>query len=306
MEGIYVKYVNQKENRVGLWTLSPSRRDDDGTDVDPSPLAVPGEMRSLCSVAHRGDVTDLLYLKNDLILAASSTGNVTLYKHHQRSETLSVQISYERLHRCPRRRSPCTGLAHRDGEVVTVGEDGRINLLDIGQQAVVRCLDEADSCAINAVAYTRQNEIAATNSTGQLRTWDLRQPGDGATRNLHMTGERLPLNCIDRHPTQPHVIATGGQHGMLYVWDLRQERSPTLLSAHSSDIWEVKFHPTHPDNLFTCSEDGSTWHWDASFVKAALQAGKNFRRFLKSSRWLTIYSWNSSGFNCISVKEILQ
>ena len=29
-------------------------------------------------------------------------------------------------------------------------------------------------------------------------------------------------------------------------------------------MWEVKFHPSHPDNLFTCSDDGSVWHWDAS------------------------------------------
>ena len=31
-------------------------------------------------------------------------------------------------------------------------------------------------------------------------------------------------------------------------------------------VWEVKFHPTSPDHLFSCSEDGSIWHWDASSV----------------------------------------
>uniref|UniRef100_A0A9L0R1P8 Nucleoporin 43 n=1 Tax=Equus caballus TaxID=9796 RepID=A0A9L0R1P8_HORSE len=30
------------------------------------------------------------------------------------------------------------------------------------------------------------------------------------------------------------------------------------------DLWEVHFHPSNPDHLFTCSEDGSLWHWDAS------------------------------------------
>lgn len=29
-------------------------------------------------------------------------------------------------------------------------------------------------------------------------------------------------------------------------------------------VWEVHFHPSNPDHLFTCSEDGSLWHWDAS------------------------------------------
>lgn len=31
-----------------------------------------------------------------------------------------------------------------------------------------------------------------------------------------------------------------------------------------SVVWEVHFHPSKPDHLFTCSEDGSLWHWDAS------------------------------------------
>lgn len=33
-------------------------------------------------------------------------------------------------------------------------------------------------------------------------------------------------------------------------------------------VWELKFHPTCPDHLFTCSEDGCVWHWDGSQVNA--------------------------------------
>jgi len=29
-------------------------------------------------------------------------------------------------------------------------------------------------------------------------------------------------------------------------------------------VWEVRFHPSHPTHLFTCSNDGSLWHWDSS------------------------------------------
>lgn len=36
-----------------------------------------------------------------------------------------------------------------------------------------------------------------------------------------------------------------------------------LLGPYLS-VWEVHFHPSNPDHLFTCSEDGSLWHWDAS------------------------------------------
>ena len=30
----------------------------------------------------------------------------------------------------------------------------------------------------------------------------------------------------------------------------------------SALVWEVHFHPTNPDHLFTCSEDGSLLHWE--------------------------------------------
>lgn len=50
------------------------------------------------------------------------------------------------------------------------------------------------------------------------------------------SGDRVPLLCVDKHPTQPHLIVTGGQDGVLGVWDMRQERYPvTLLEAHSAE-----------------------------------------------------------------------
>lgn len=32
----------------------------------------------------------------------------------------------------------------------------------------------------------------------------------------------------------------------------------------SFPVWEVHFHPSNPDHLFTCSEDGSLLHWETS------------------------------------------
>ena len=31
-------------------------------------------------------------------------------------------------------------------------------------------------------------------------------------------------------------------------------------------VWEVKFHALYPDNVFTCSEDGSAWYWDGTSI----------------------------------------
>ena len=31
-------------------------------------------------------------------------------------------------------------------------------------------------------------------------------------------------------------------------------------------VCDVHFHPMHPNHLFTCSNDGRLWHWDATKV----------------------------------------
>lgn len=50
------------------------------------------------------------------------------------------------------------------------------------------------------------------------------------------TGERVPLHCVDRHPNQQHIVATGGQDGMLSIWDIRQGTMPvSLLNAHEAE-----------------------------------------------------------------------
>ena len=49
------------------------------------------------------------------------------------------------------------------------------------------------------------------------------------------SGDRVPLLCVDKHPTQSHLLAAGGQDGVVSIWDLRQKLYPvTLLAAHEA------------------------------------------------------------------------
>ena len=49
-------------------------------------------------------------------------------------------------------------------------------------------------------------------------------------------GDPVALHCLDQHPNQQHIVATGGEDGVLSVWDTRQERSPvTQREAHTSN-----------------------------------------------------------------------
>uniref|UniRef100_A0A8C9BTP8 Nucleoporin 43 n=1 Tax=Phocoena sinus TaxID=42100 RepID=A0A8C9BTP8_PHOSS len=196
MEEIYAKFVSQKisktrwrpvppgslqtvetfatgswdneENYVSLWSIGDfGNLDSDG--------GFEGDHQLLCDIRHHGDVMDLQFFDQERIVAASSTGCVTVFLHHPNNQTLSVsqQWTTAHYHTGPGSPScssaPCTGVVCSNPEIVTVGEDGRINLFRADHKEAIRTI-----------------------------------------------------------------------------------------------VWEVHFHPSNPDHLFTCSEDGSLWHWDAS------------------------------------------
>lgn len=263
---------DNQDNKVSFWTVESGGRSglEDGFEGDP---------QLLCESQHDGDVMDLQFLDQERVVTASSTGAVTVFQHHQKNQTLSVSRRWSRAHRYPSDNAPCTAVVCSSPEVVSVGEDGRIVILRVDQEAVQRVIENADSSTIHAVTYLRTTEILTVNSTGQLKLWDVRTPSNLPTQILSLSGDRVPLHCVDRHPSQQHIVATGGQDGMLSVWDVRQGGAPfSLMEAHSAEMWEVHFHPTDPEHLFTCSEDGSLLHWETSTpadMPSFLQGGKN-------------------------------
>ena len=160
---------------------------------------------------------------------------------------------------------------------------------------------EADSSNITGLQYVSTKEVVSINSTGQLKVWDIRQPSTQAQKILTLSGNACPLLSIDKHPNQPHILVTGHGDGVIGIWDIRQEKAPvTLIDAHESEVWQVKFHPIYPDNLFTCSEDGSCWFWDgtamisgANYIKSMNETAGRFNTVpqqddLSSSVWLYI------------------
>ncbi|XP_033846356.1 nucleoporin Nup43 [Periophthalmus magnuspinnatus] len=299
MDGVVAKYVSQKisktrwrpvshttlqqpeifatgswdneDNKISIWSIGsngvPAMEDE-----------FEGDPQLVCELRHDGDVLDLQFLDQERIVTGSSTGAISIFRHHQNSQTLSVSQSWARAHHYPSDNAPCTGVVCNSPEIVTVGEDGRIITFRADHETVTRIIDNADSSTIHAVTYLKTSEILTVNSIGQLKLWDLRQQGNSPSQILSLSGDRVPLHCVGRHPNQQHIVATGGQDGMLCVWDVRQGNTPfSLMEAHSAEMWEVHFHPTNPDHLFTCSEDGSLLHWETSSqdTPSFLQGGRN-------------------------------
>lgn len=40
-------------------------------------------------------------------------------------------------------------------------------------------------------------------------------------------------------------------------------------------MWELKFHRTNPEHLFSCSDDGTVWHWDATQINSLAMGTDN-------------------------------
>jgi len=252
---------DDESNDVSVWKCPGTGGD--SNDSEPSLLA---------SRSHSGDVTEISWLNPDSFLASSSAGGLVLYRlvressYQMGSYKLEVGQEWPVLHSSSG--GGCTSLSCHGDHVVTAGEDGKINLLNSKQRPAVRVFDHADSCSITDITFTRASEVVSSNMRGQLKLWDLRSNQQQPTSTFLLSSDQVAVTCLARHPTQCHILISGGDDGVLGVWDLRQGRYPvTLLSAHQSPVSEVTFHQDQPDHLFTCSQGGEVWHWNGASIK---------------------------------------
>lgn len=83
------------------------------------------------------------FLNSDYLVASSSLGSVKLLKIDvdiSGSYKILDEIVWNRIHNFSTDSSSCTSFAVYDNDIVTVGEDGRINLLTAQRKNIVRTI----------------------------------------------------------------------------------------------------------------------------------------------------------------------
>ncbi|XP_036344581.1 nucleoporin Nup43-like [Rhagoletis pomonella] len=249
-------------NFVRLWRLQQNQYADDYNEFVP---------RCCDKQSFNGDVTGLEFIANDLAVVSCADGRITIL-HVTRAvedDVLKQKAQSDVLHKFEASGSaaPCTAISAYEKEIATVGEDGRLNIVDANDVHKVRRTIEADSIALTALKYVNPREVLTANRMGVIRMFDVRASADEVAVTAFMTSceeERRSnyVSAITSHPTQPHIVLAGSEEGSITVWDLRQPGFPaSYLSAHTSAITEIGFHHREPSKLFTAAEGGELWLW---------------------------------------------
>jgi len=222
--------------------------------------------------SHPGGVLDLKWRNIDgfvFLFTASSNGSATISKlssfealdHH--SEEMSEPNFWRNLHS-----TATTGIdvITETYEMTTVGEDATINFLRINSPSKpFLSIANADSGYLNGVCYVSQQTVLTFGSSGNLKLWDHRT--GGSQHSLASTFRDMESNNVYNsaaiHPHQLHVLALGSDDGTTSFWDLRYPNSPLeRFAQHTANVWDIAFHPTAPNNLISCSEDGDVLLWN--------------------------------------------
>uniref|UniRef100_A0A915KWZ6 Nucleoporin Nup43 n=1 Tax=Romanomermis culicivorax TaxID=13658 RepID=A0A915KWZ6_ROMCU len=258
-------------NEVAIYRVetAPDCRQSEGTET------IFGEEKRFVKCASfltSADVMDLDYITSDKLIYCSSEGDLTLLNYNQANSQLKRINRWTKLHD-----GCCTALSVFGEEIVTVGEDGRLNFVNLSKMNDAKtssisnlCEDKKPYSPFYSINRLGKNEIIAGNSLGQIMVVDLRsENGENflplVLPCLNRTGA---ATALEKHPAQPHLLIAGYQSGDAGFWDLRSPNIPVFVSsAHSGPIWRAKFHPYYCNNFFTCGEDGRLIHWDISVVQ---------------------------------------
>ncbi|KAL0739252.1 hypothetical protein Bca4012_015462 [Brassica carinata] len=167
------------------------------------------------------------------------------------------------------------------GECVTVGDDGRVNVVRVVSGEGLRyrrVFDGNGLVGYRAVKWASPSEFVTGGYGFGLQLWDQRKGGEAVSLlngNWFQGKTSAVIHSIDIHPSRKHTCIAGGSSGTVFAWDLRWPKQPIVLSGvgasegvnnplSESEVWEVQYDSYTKSNIsssrilpvMTCSEDG--------------------------------------------------
>uniref|UniRef100_A0A7N0SWK5 Nuclear pore complex protein NUP43 n=1 Tax=Kalanchoe fedtschenkoi TaxID=63787 RepID=A0A7N0SWK5_KALFE len=179
----------------------------------------------------------------------------------------------------------CVDLKDGGSECLSVGEDGRINLVNVGDTAKVsyrRVFDSNGLVSYTAAKWASPVEFATGGLGFSLQWWDQRKPGGAACQlkgDWFKGASSGMVHSVDIHSSRKDICLAGGSSGVVFAWDLRRPQQSIILSQSElneneshlpceSEVWSVQYDSYFPSSramatpsahilpAMICSEDG--------------------------------------------------
>ncbi|CAJ1944879.1 unnamed protein product [Sphenostylis stenocarpa] len=217
------------------------------------------------------------FLLKPLIVASTAAGSLHFIFADSSYSSLDSEVSVPEgaLHSVP---ASSVDLMDGGVECVTVGEDGKVNMVGVGDSNLSyrRLFDSGGLVSYTAVRWASPMEFATGGYGFSLQWWDQRKPGGPVSQFKGNWDKKMSsgiVHSIDIHPSRKHTCLAGGSLGSVFAWDLRWQQQPIILSGagntmvqsiSESEVWEVQYDRCIKSNASSsrilpsmiCSEDG--------------------------------------------------
>ncbi|XP_028776805.1 nuclear pore complex protein NUP43 [Neltuma alba] len=221
------------------------------------------------------------FLQKTFIAASTFAGSLHFLFSNSTDASLESEVSVpeNELHR-----GPISSIDLMDGgaQCVSVAEDGRVNLVTVGNSNLSynRVFDSSGLVSYTTAKWASPVEFATGGYGFSLHWWDQRKPGGPVSQFKGDWDQKMTagiVHSIDIHPSRKHTCLAGGSVGTLFAWDLRWQQQPIILSragaavgnnevqsVSDSEVWEVQYDRSTKSNMSStrilpamiCSEDG--------------------------------------------------
>ncbi|MBN3299255.1 GRWD1 protein, partial [Amia calva] len=113
---------------------------------------------------------------------------------------------------------------------------------------------------------TEATVFASCSVDASIRIWDVRAPPSRACMLTANQAHASDVNVISWNRTEPFLLS-GGDDGVLNIWDLRQFKSGSPVASfkqHSAPVTSVQWSPADPSVFAAAAADDVVSQWDLS------------------------------------------
>ncbi|KAH9823083.1 peroxisomal targeting signal 2 receptor [Melampsora americana] len=124
---------------------------------------------------------------------------------------------------------------------------------------VERIFDTQDGLYDLAWSEVHENQLVTSSGDGSIKLWDI-------TLNefpvQSWTEHQREVFCLDWNNLKKDIFVSSSWDHLVKIWTPTRPQSILTIPAHEACVYAARFSPAAPDNLASCSSDGTLKIWD--------------------------------------------